>query len=252
MLAGTGRRFLRAATRSSPCYASTVPAVAPAAVHGSQWRATRCLATKKPEGFRLARTPQAAAAVKDVRRLAKAGNFAAMLQRVHSAAAAPRATTNELGDLYAVAATQLARAARSEDALALLETAKERGAARPALYAAAVSAANKAGHAERALTLFQELRAAGLEAPTPTLCVAAEAAARAAEWSACAELLREMRNERGLGEAGGAYDNALQACADGGPKEHVYEFLDDLIIKSKREAGARVGKRPERSGGGAE
>jgi hypothetical protein len=138
---------------------------------------------------------------------------------------------------------------RYEDTKELLRTVKQNGLTPTgAMYAALMSVANKAGHYKECIDAFHEARAGLPNAfnQSTALCIAVEANVKLADWRAAGELLREMRNVRKLGEPGVVFDNAVQACADSGPKEFVYQWLDEIIVAEKLKRGARVGRAPLR------
>jgi hypothetical protein len=138
---------------------------------------------------------------------------------------------------------------RYEDTKELLRTVRQNMLTPTgSMYAALMSAANKAGHHKECIATFHEARAALPNAfnQATALCIAVEANVRLGDWRAAGELLREMRTQRKLGEPGVVFDNALQACADSGPKEFVYQWLDEIIVADKLKTGARVPRPPFR------
>ncbi|KAG5191761.1 hypothetical protein JKP88DRAFT_266401 [Tribonema minus] len=152
--------------------------------------------------------------------------------------------------VYSGALTALARSGRWREATALLEEALADGgsggssggggiAPDAALFTAAISACEEDAQWESAVRLLSAARAAGVEPDALMLAKVATVCARARAWEECLAALTEMREARGLGAAGEPYDEAVEACMNGGPVDRVRAWLADALrapLADKRRA----------------
>eukprot|EP00612_Vaucheria_litorea_P000730 CAMPEP_0171454060 /NCGR_PEP_ID=MMETSP0945-20130129/1505_1 /TAXON_ID=109269 /ORGANISM="Vaucheria litorea, Strain CCMP2940" /LENGTH=139 /DNA_ID=CAMNT_0011979023 /DNA_START=260 /DNA_END=679 /DNA_ORIENTATION=- len=113
------------------------------------------------------------------------------------------------------------------------------------VYAAVVSALNKSHNHKSALKVYNEMRKMGITPYSATSCIAVEAAVKSGDWPFAKVTIEEMVTE-GIGLRGRLYEKAAKACLNLGPRDDVYTWLDEIILREKRGRGAPLGRAPNR------